>query len=331
MTIPPDALANITDTFGGLAMCDGERRWCGTAISGFGILYNRDLAQRLGLPEPTRWEDLGSPRYFDLVGLADPTQSGSAAAAYEMIVQSADDWPSGWAKLLNILGNAKKFYAGAGDAAEAVPSGEAVAATCIDFYGTNRMSKYPKTLVYLSPKGQTAFNPDPVAILKNPPNPELAQRFVDFLLSEQGQALWALPAGHPDGPDHATLGRQPIRRDVYEKFGDQFSSAIVNPYAVGQSLEVDTELWADSYGLLRNLVWAAAVRNVDQLKAAKKKLIETDFEPERLALFNALPENVATREAIEETDALLSDDVQRDRIVTDWITWFRDKYERVAR
>jgi ABC-type Fe3+ transport system substrate-binding protein len=331
MRLAADVTDNIPGTFGGLRMCDEARLWCGSAVSGFGIFYNKQLLQRLKLPEPSRWEDLGAPHFFDLVGLADPTQSGSAAASYEMIVQSGNTWQAGWAKLLSILGNAKKFYAGAGDAAEALPSGEAVVTTCIDFYGTNRMAKYPETLVYLSPKGQTSFNPDPIAILKNPPHPELAQRMVDFVLSEEGQALWALPVGHPKGPRLTALGRQPIRIDVYEKYAGQLVSSIVNPYEVGQTLELDAELWADSYGLLRQLVWAAAVRNLDYLKAAKKKLIDTDFDADRLSLFNRLPDNVATREAVAETNELLNDRKQRDIIVTDWVVFFRDQYEQVAR
>lgn len=331
MQLDKDVLANIPETMGGLRLYDADRRWCGTALSGFGILYNKALLERLKIAPPAHWEDLGGPRFFDLIGLADPTQSGSAAASYEMVVQSAPSWPEGWAKLLDILGNAKKFYAGAGDAAEAVPSGEAVAATCIDFYGSNRMMKYPDTLVYLSPKGQTAFNPDPIGILRNPPHPALAQRFVDFLLSKKGQALWALPAGHPDGPIDATLGRQPIRKDIYSDYAGEFSPAIVNPYAAGQTMAVNTELWSDSYGLLRSLVWAAAVRNLEQLKAAKKKLIDTDFDPALLAEFNKLPANVADQAAVKKTYEEMQDKVQRDRIVTDWVTWFRDKYERVAR
>ena len=330
MQLAADVLENIPATFGGLTMCDPDRRWCGSAVSGFGIFYNKQLLERIRLPAPTRWEDLGAPHFFDLVGLADPSQSGSAAASYEMIVQSEDTWQSGWAKLLSILGNSKRFYAGAGDAAEALPSGEAAVTTCIDFYGTNRMVKYPNSLVYLSPKGQTSFNPDPIAILKNPPNSELAQRFVDFVLSPGGQALWALPVGHPDGPQTKALGRQPIRKDVYERYAGELLTSIVNPYEVGQTMEVDTQLWNDSYGLLRHLVWAAAVRNVDFLKAAKQRLIETDFPADRVALFNRLPDNVATREAVAQTNKLLADRKQRDVIVTDWVSFFRDQYQQVA-
>ena len=105
---------------------------------------------------------------------------------------------------------------------------------------------------------------------------------------------------------------------------------IVNPYGVGQTMTVDTELWSMSYGLLRHLVWAASVKNLDQLKAAKQKLMDTGFPPERLAKFNSLPDNVATRDGIRETDKLLRDNKQRDIIVTEWISFFRDKYEDVA-
>lgn len=330
MQLTPDVTENIPATFGGLTMCDPDGLWCGSAVSGFGIFYNKQLLERIRLPAPTRWEDLGAPHFFDLVGLADPSQSGSAAASYEMIVQSEDTWQAGWAKLLSILSNAKRFYAGAGDAAEALPSGEAAVTTCIDFYGTNRMAKYPDSLVYVSPKGQTSFNPDPIAILKNPPSPELAQRFVDFVLSHAGQALWGLPVGHPDGPKSKALGRQPIRKDVYARYADDLLGSIVNPYEVGQTMEIDRELWNDSYGLLRHLVWAAAVRNVDFLKAAKRELVRTEFPDHRVALFNRLPDNVATREAVAETNRLLADRKQRDIIVTDWVTFFRDQYQEVA-
>lgn len=330
MRLAADVTENIPDTFGGLIMCDAGGLWCGSAVSGFGIFYNKQLLTRLQLPLPQRWEDLGAPHFFDLVGLADPAQSGSAAASYEMIVQSEASWPAGWAKLLSILSNAKRFYAGAGDAAEALPSGEALVTTCIDFYGTNRMAKYPGSLVYLSPKGQTAFNPDPIAILKNPPHPELAQHFVDFVLSRRGQALWALPVGHPDGPQTKPLGRQPIRRDVYVDYAGQLLDSIVNPYEVGQTMAIDTQLWNDSYGLLRQLVWAAAVRNVDFLKAAKARLIETDFPADAVALLNRLPDNVATREAVARTSQQLADRKARDEIVTEWVRFFRAQFQQVA-
>ena len=331
MAISKGALAGIPATFSGLEMVDKDRYWCGTAVSGFGFLYNRTLLARLKRPFPEKWDDLGAPSFYDLVGLADPTQSGSAAASYEMIVQSAGGWAAGWAKLLNIMGNCKKFYGSAGDAAEAIPIGEVAVSTCIDFYGINRVAKYPESLAYVSPRGETCFNPDPIAILKNPPHPEMAQRLVDFVLSIKGQALWALPPGHPDGPASAALGRQPIRKDVYDIYAGQLLPMIINPYEGDRRMEVDKALWGQTFGLLRQLVYAAAVKNLDGLKAAKQALIRSGFDGEKLFEFNRLPANINTLDKVTETDALLRDKKERDIIVTDWVAFFAAKYEKVAR
>ncbi len=330
MHISDDTLKNIPYTFSGLKMYDKEKRWCGSAISGFGFIYNIPLLKRLNISPPVQWEDLGDRRFFGLIGLADPTQSGSAAASYEMIVQSGENWQAGWARLLGILGNSRRFYAGAGDAAEALPSGEVTVATCIDYYGINRVIKYPEILRYISPKGQTAFNPDPIAILKNPLNPEIAQRMVDFVLSIRGQALWALPTGDADGPERAALGRLPIREDVYEIYSGRLMPEIMNPYESGQSMDINNEIWSASYGLLRQLVWAAAVRNPEGLKAAKQKLIETGFYERLVKEFNALPSDVSTIEKVAETAELLRDAKQGDIIVSDWIRFFKDKYKRIT-
>jgi ABC-type Fe3+ transport system substrate-binding protein len=59
----------------------------GVAVSTFGICYNKDRLQELGVDVPTRWDDLANPKLIGQVGVADPTKSGSIAKAYEMIIQ----------------------------------------------------------------------------------------------------------------------------------------------------------------------------------------------------------------------------------------------------
>jgi ABC-type Fe3+ transport system substrate-binding protein len=326
----PDALANIPATFGGLEMRDPKNLWCGSAVSGFGFIYNRPLVERAGLTPPRTWDDLAGGGCFGLICLADPMQSGSAAMAYEMIVQSAPTWPAGWAKLLGVLGNAKRFVDSAGAAANGPAMGEAPIATCIDFYGAIRVAEAPDMLVYVSPKGQTAFTPDSIAILKNPPSPELAQAFVNFVLSAKGQALWALKVGDPDGPVRNALGRQPIRSDVYDLYAGRFSPWTVNPYESGNEMKIDTEMLNLRFGVLRNLVKAAAVDNLQYLQAARRKLIETNFEPRRLAEFNRLPDNVATREAVAQVARQLRDKTQVEKLAAEWQRFFRDKYLKVV-
>ena len=330
MQMSEDILANIPEYSGGLRMYGPKKMWCGSAVSGFGFLYNKRLLAILKLPAPATWDDLGKPAYFDAICLADPTESGSAAATYEMIVQSADTWPAGWAKLLSVLGNAKRFLGSAGAAANAPARGEAPIATCIDFYGATRVVEAPDILVYVSPAGQTAFSPDPIAILKNPPHPQLAQAFVDFVLSRRGQALWALKVGSTDGPVRSALGRQPIRRDVYDAYAGELSPWIVNPYAAGGALKIDAELRNLRYGVLKQLVRAAAIDNRDALRAARKKLIASPNAALQ-AQFDRLPDNVSDRAKIADISQRLKDPVQAELILTGWVEFFRAKYKRIAK
>lgn len=314
-------------------MYGADRRWCGAAISGFGFLYNRRLLEMRGVEPPTTWEELGDPRYFRLLALADPTQSGSAAAAYEMIVQSAQDWPAGWARLLDVLSNAKRFYDSAGDAANAPLVGEAMLATCIDFYGALRVKEAPDVLVYHSPAGQTAFTPDPIAVLRNPPHPVLAQRFAEFVLSLPGQAMLGLPVGAIDGPIRNELGRQPIRRDAYKEYAGQFLPWIVNPYQAGNELQLDLEIKRERDVVLKHLVQTAAIDNGDGLKRARQRLLDTPPELRRRLTdeFRALPPDVATRDGIMTTATRLRDATEGELIISGWQHFFRNKYERIAR
>jgi ABC-type Fe3+ transport system substrate-binding protein len=339
LTLSEDSRRNIPADFGGLRMYDEQFRWVGSALSGFGFIYNAGMLKRCRIAPPTTWDDLADPRFADLVILADPKQSSTAAVMCEMIVQSAPTWPEGWAKLLGVLGNAKRFADSGGAAANAPVLGEALISTCVDFYGVNRVAEAPEELLYVSPHGQTAFTPDPIAILKNPPSPVLAQRFVDFVLSRRGQALWALRVGETDGPIRSPLGREPIRPDVYKAYAGKMLPWIVNPYEAGAALRLDVAARDIRSGVLKNLITAAALDNRDDLRAARRRLIQTGFEPARLAEFNRLPDNVATREAlaavakiIERADKDKDPEAVRemDRILTEWSAFFRQKYRKVA-
>ena len=331
LQLSQDVLSNIPAEFGGLQMYDPQLRWCGAAVSGFGFIYNAPILGQLGIEPPAQWEDLSSPQFFELICLADPTQSGSVAAVYEMIVQSGASWPDGWARLLAILGNCKKFFDSAGAAAEAPGLGEAPVATCIDFYGTMRVAGAPGKLVYISPEGQTAFTPDPIGILKGAPHVDLAQRFVDFVMSARGQAIWGLRVGEPHGPSRNELGRQPIRRDVYETYKEGLSCWVIDPYRTGNELQVDTEMQRVRFGVLRQLVRAAAIDNHKGLRAARRRLIAAGFPPDLLAEFNKLPPDVARRDQIADMAQSLRDARQSEIIVTNWIKFFREKYDRIAR
>ncbi|HET6430115.1 MAG TPA: hypothetical protein VFJ30_16995, partial [Phycisphaerae bacterium] len=142
--------------------------------------------------------------------------------------------------------------------------------------------------------------------------------------------LWALRAGETDGPVRSALGRQPIRRDVYEKYRGRMLASIVDPYEAGQAMALEGFRKRIDYAVLRALIRAAAVDNIRGLRAARAKLIETNFDPVLVAELNRLPDNVATLERMAATKRALKDETQREVLLTDWQRFFRRKYERIA-
>jgi iron(III) transport system substrate-binding protein len=78
----------IPRTVSGEPYWDAQGRWIGCVVSSFGIVYNVDSLRRLGIEQPpTQWADLGDPRYFHQLAIANPTQSSSVNKAFEMLIQ----------------------------------------------------------------------------------------------------------------------------------------------------------------------------------------------------------------------------------------------------
>ncbi len=230
---------------GAQILYDADQYWIGTALSGFGIVFNRELVQRLGVGEPDSFEDLADPRYADWVILADPRQSGSIATAFESVLNSRG-WDDGWRILRSMTANSRSYMNSSTKPPIEIGQGEAAAGLAIDFYGRNQAQAVGDDRVgYVDPPGEVYIDADPVSILRGGPNPELAKRFVEFCLSEEGQALWQFapehqgpgvrgqgsPPGTQDsgpqtqnrlGPDRYALRRLPVRRVMYDKHLERF-------------------------------------------------------------------------------------------------------------
>jgi hypothetical protein len=80
---------------GGVALYDKDKHWFGLALSGFGIVFNRDALNQRGVNEPQVWADLCNPKLRGSVALVNPGQSGSIATAFESILKRSG-WIDGW-------------------------------------------------------------------------------------------------------------------------------------------------------------------------------------------------------------------------------------------
>lgn len=256
---------------------DPEQFWLGTALSGFGIVFNREVLGRLGLPEPRSFADLADPRYAGWIVLADPRQSGSITTAFESVL-NVFGWDVGWRILRSMGANARTWTNSATKPPIDVAQGEAAAALAIDFYGRSQAAAIPDGRVgYVDPPGEVYVDADPVSILRGGPNPALARRFVEFCLSEAGQALWCFAPRSgaradvggeaPAGPSRSALHRLPVRRSMYERYADLMVDR-VNPFDVAGS--------HPSRGLRASIgpiMGASSIDSAEEQRAAWRALI----------------------------------------------------------
>ena len=118
------------------------------------------------------------------------------------------------------------------------------------------------------------------------------------------------------------LGRLPVRPDVYKTYAGQLLPWIDNPYEAGRAATMDLEMRNVRFNVLRQLVRSAAVENLADLRAARRKLLAAGGDAQLLAKFNSLPDNVATREKIRQVAQSLKDPAKAERIVAGWTAFF---------
>ena len=341
----------IPASFGGDRLYDPQGRYYGVVLSTFGIFYNRDRISELSDSRPPEsWPELGSPRFFNALVLADPTKSGSANKCYEIIVQQcmaeAGDPQSGWHNGLNLLkrifANARIITDSASKVIGDVSSGEAAAGMAIDTYGfTGELwSEHcfgESRVVYVMPRGGTAVGADPVQILRGAPNRQVAEAFVDFLLSPEGQRLHAFRAGTPGGPERTTLSRAPVRRDLYSGSDRQYLfKPDYNPYAPENTFDYNPALTGRYYTLFRQVIKALMLDPHRELQEAWQAIIAAggpEKVPQAMAKFNELPfEYDAADQAAQSLR--ISDDNSASEVAAtlrQWSETMRANYREAAR
>ena len=302
-TVPPDIdPALIEEAFpsrhiGSAPLYHEELYWIGTTLSSFGIVYNRDVLDMLGVEPPTTWSDLADPRLRGWVALADPSHSGSIAAAYHAILQRLG-WTEGWATLRMIFANARYFAASASKVPVDVSNGEAAVGMAIDFYGryqAGAVNAYDRRsdpdaaddslrMGYVDPVttvdgrrvSLTATSSDPISLLRGAPHRELAEQFIAWLLTPDAQRLWQRRVDAPGGPEKFELRRQPIRRDMYTpEEREHWTDPEVDPFATAQPFP---EAMPDFYSMVAPISHAMAIDMHSDLTAAWDALQATPAE-----------------------------------------------------
>ncbi|WP_414475712.1 ABC transporter substrate-binding protein [Microvirga sp. M2] len=150
--------------------------------SALGIAWNT----KSGTPKPSEWADLAKPEFKDLVNIPDPAQSGSS---FELTAAlgGKDDY-----KLFRDLKGNGAIVAGANaEALNPVLQGaKAAVFGAVDYITFDGKAK-GESIDVIFPASGTVIAPRPAMILKWSKRQDDAKKFIDYMLSDEGQKLVA--------------------------------------------------------------------------------------------------------------------------------------------
>ena len=201
---PKEIMSRIPLKIGNFPIHDPDGKYFGFAISGYGLMWNKNYLKAHKITPPKEWTDLTNPRYYNHLIISAPSRSGTTHLTVETILQ-AYGWEKGWSLLLNAGGNMGSITERSFGVPEAVISGQYGIGVVIDFFGLSAIaSGQPVEFAYPS---LTSVVPASVGIVKGGPNPQEARAFVNYLLSEAGQMVLFSPE----------IARLPVIPDLYAK------------------------------------------------------------------------------------------------------------------
>jgi len=356
--------AVIPEKMSGEPFRDPQDRWCGACLSSFGIVFNRDVLRRLGIEkDPAQWSDLADPRLRGMVALADPGRSSSVTKAFEMLIQQQMQenisrlthqpgllkpaeiqqagveagWIAGLSLIQRISANSRYFS----DTSTKIPldvmRGDAAAGMCIDFYGRSteeslRQADGTSRVGFTMPVGGTSISVDPIAMLRGAPDPVLATAFMEYVLGEQGQRLWAFRRGEIGGPEAAALRRLPVRRDFYTpELTALMSDGAEMPYQKAQAFTYHAEWTGPAFSAIRFLIRVLCVDTHEEQQRAWARLMQADFPPHATLVFHDL-ERVRYSTTVTEISKILRarDKVAETQLARQLGDSFRGNYQLSA-
>jgi len=218
-------------------------------------------------------------------------------------------------RMIQLIGaNARYFTDSSSKVPIDVSMGNAAAGIAIDFYGRfqAQVSKTPdgvERMAYMTPLGGSGVSCDPISLLRGAPNREIAVRFIEFVLSEDAQKLWAYRPGTPGGPEKYALRRIPIRRDFYPSTdnaaiqakhqehlthaADNLADPTINPYALAENFIYYRRWTGGHFGILRDLIRTMCMDSAGELQAAWDAIQRNggpQQQPEAMQLLSRLPD-----------------------------------------
>ena len=158
-----------------------------------------------------------------------------------------------------IMANSRYFTDNSVTTVWDVSMGNCAAGIVVDFYGrhqreTNRLRGASDRLRFILPKGGTCISPDPIGMFRGAPNPQVAEAFLEYIVSDEGQCRIGFKVGTRGGPQCYALHRTPIRKDFYTQERKAYAtSPEMNPFEEDDDFPYQPQWTAPAFSAIRML------------------------------------------------------------------------------
>ncbi len=170
---------------------DPEGNWFTIHSGTLGFMVNVDALK--GKPVPTSWKDLLKPEYKGLIGYLDPASAFVGYVGAVAINQALGGTLDNFSPALGFFKDLKKndpivpkqtSYA-------RVLSGEIPILLDYDFNAYRAKYKDKANIAFVIPSEGTVVVPYVMSLVNKGPNAANGKKVLDFVLSDEGQAIWA--------------------------------------------------------------------------------------------------------------------------------------------
>ena len=210
---------------------DEEGYYVGTRIIPTVIAYNTEVMEQDQLP--STWADLTDAQYADMLVMPDPAVSGAAAfnaSAWKNNDELGEEW-------INALGeNNPMIAASNGPTSQEIAGGSRPVGVVVD-YLVRDLADDGSPIEVIYPEDGVPYITEPAGVFADSDNQEAAERYINFLISPEGQEL-AVEQNY-----------LPVREDVGSPEG---APALADTPLMEMDLEVVTEDQANAIEVFQN-------------------------------------------------------------------------------
>ena len=152
-----------------------------------GYSVNTDVLKEKNLPMPRSWEDLTKPMYKGMVQVASPQSSGTAYTVLATVVQLKGE-EEAYKYLAKLHQNVNQYTKSGSAPGKAAARGETmIGVGFLHDHALQKANGFPLELVV--PSEGTGYEIGGLSIIKGARNMENAKKFIDFMLSAEGQEV----------------------------------------------------------------------------------------------------------------------------------------------